>query len=108
MTNWLTSKNRKVHQRELNKAIRKVNKAVEKDPLWKGRFYIRQLSADFCIYKDESGGTLYATIAFYDKMTDNVYIVTDTANSFRFMNGLKLSVLMNEFITEKVKVWEEK
>ena len=37
---WLTSKNKKRHQREINRLVREANKSIEKDDLWYGRFCI--------------------------------------------------------------------
>ena len=38
---WLTSMNKKRHQREINRLIRETNKSIEKDELWNGRFCIQ-------------------------------------------------------------------
>ena len=42
---WLTSMNKKRHQREINRLIRKINKSIEKDELWNGRFCIKQVGS---------------------------------------------------------------
>ena len=42
---WLTSMNKKRHQREMNRLIRKTNKSIEKDELWNGRFCIKQVKS---------------------------------------------------------------
>ena len=67
MDDWIISTNRKTHQRKLNKVIKALNKNIENDDLWMGRFFIRQYSAEFYKYEDGSGGELYVYLRFYDK-----------------------------------------
>lgn len=72
---WLSSKNKKKHQRRMNHYIRGVNKTIEKDPFWKGRFYIRQTGNPiFVEYDDGSGGELYVRFRLYDKITGRTAI----------------------------------
>lgn len=42
MIYWLTSQNKKRHQRAINKLVREMNRNLERDELWCGRFMIRQ------------------------------------------------------------------
>ena len=59
MHTWLTSQNRKVHQRAMNKLIRDMNNNIKNDDLWLGRFYAKQIDSDWQLYKDGSGAELY-------------------------------------------------
>ena len=58
---WLTSMNKKKHQRAINRAVRGFNKQLEQDNLWLGRFIVRQYedSPQWCRYEDGSGAELY-------------------------------------------------
>ena len=66
---WLTSKDRKRHQRAMNDIMRQINRYVEIDPLWKGRFYVRQIASQWSEYEDKSGAALWVVLRFYDKKT---------------------------------------
>ena len=104
---WFCSNNRKAHQRKLNRLVRKINKYIENDDLWQGRFFIRQYSAWFYQYEDGSGGTLYVWLRFYDKK-DNKYqeYYGDTSALCHF-GGSRLWLTMNSFITEISSTWKE-
>lgn len=107
MTSWITSFNRKVHQRKLNAAIRSVNRNIERDSLWRGRFYIRQSSAQFYSYPDGSGCELWVVLQFIDRKTGATKEIAETANHFLWQNGTHLFWEMNRFIVEYCRVWEE-
>lgn len=105
MPRWLTAKKRKVHQRAMNRLIRSMNKNIEQDYLWLGRFYARQIASEFQEYEDGSGAELYVRLRFVDRKTGMTYDTPwDTVNHWRF--GAVLFWEMNEFIVNKVKVWE--
>ena len=54
MNGWMTSFNRKKHQRRMNKYVRELNKNIANDDLWRGRFVIRQEgNPGFYIYEDK-------------------------------------------------------
>ncbi len=107
MMQWLTSKNRKRHQRAMNKLIRKLNENIKNDCLWHGRFFIRQESAQWYEYDDGSGAELLVILQFIDKKTGYVWKTAETVNHWRIWNGSHLWWEMNSFIVDKVKVWEE-
>ena len=65
----MRSKLRKKYQRELNKKIRALNKNIENDNLWRGRFVFYQKDAHWYVFEDGSGGELIAFIRAYDKKT---------------------------------------
>lgn len=102
---WLSSKNRKKHQRRVNHYVRGVNKSIENDPLWKGRFYIRQIDSPiFVEYDDGSGGGLYVRFRLHDKVTGKTAVTryTSSINHWCFLNGYRFFDIMNKFIIEIV------
>lgn len=103
MTSWRYSSNRKHHQRRLNRAMRELNKNIEQDSLWRGRFYVRQIESHFYRYEDLSGWELVVKLCFYDKESSTTRIVTGAANSLLF--GSTLWWHMNDFIMYDVDYW---
>lgn len=104
---WLTSKNRKKHQRRINRYMRLLNENIKNDELWKGRFYIRQQSADWVSYVDHSGNELYVRLLLVDKLTGQTALIGDTVNHYNMYNGGHLWHEMNKFIVETCAVWEK-
>lgn len=101
---WKTSQNRKVYQRMVNKAMRAVNENIERDSLWRGRFVVRQVRADWV--DDCFGGrALVVELEFRDKKTGYTSTMVREANSLCFLNGHKVFEQMNYFITEECNVW---
>lgn len=107
MRNWITSQNRKVSQRKLNAEIRKLNKNIEKDLLWHGRFIVRQDSAQWFTYPREKDYWLWVVLKFIDKKTNKIHMIADTANHFLFINGSHIWHEMNHFIIDICDVWAE-
>lgn len=104
---WLTSKNRKRHQREMNKLMKLMNQNIENDDLWRGRFYVRQVAAQWYEYEDKSGAELWVVLRFIDKKTGFYWETAETVNHWRWVNGNRLWLAMNDFIVEKTNVWGE-
>lgn len=104
---WLTSQNRKRHQRAMNKLVRIMNRNIENDSLWLGRFYAKQIAAEWVTYEDHSGAELWVTLQFVDKKTGCDYKAAGTVNHWRYFNGSNLWWSMNEFIVDRVGVWSE-
>lgn len=100
---WLSSKNRKRHQREMNKIMRELNKNIEKDDLWKGRFYVRQVASQWYEYEDKSGAELWVVLQFYDKETGISKEIADTVNHWRYFDGNHLWWEMNNFIVKDIR-----
>ena len=85
----------------MNRAVRNMNKIIEKDNLWRGRFYIRQIQSEFKIYEDGSGAELYVRLRFFDRVTGITYDSPwGTANHWR--TGSLLFWEMNGFIVNRV------
>ena len=107
---WLTSMNKKRHQREINRLVREANKSIEKDDLWYGRFCIKQVeSPQWHVYEDKSGAEYFVHLKFIDKCTGRYWIQAETVNHWRgsFGNGWRIWDKMNWFIVEHCNVWEE-
>lgn len=105
MRKWITSKNRKRHQRAMNAAIREMNRIIWDDDLWKGRFYARQAGAQWYTYEDGSGAELWVVLQFIDRVTGKTQEMAETVNHWLF--GSRLFWSMNCFITEYSDVWDE-
>ena len=107
---WLTSKNKKRHQRAINRLIRSFNKALEQDELWCGRFMVRQVyTPQWHKYDDNSGADYFVHLKFIDRCTGHYYIAADSVNCWRGLraNGYRLWEKMNWFIVEHLDVWNE-
>ena len=109
MYHWLTSMNKKKHQRAINKLVRAFNKQLELDDLWLGRFAVRQYesSPQWCRYEDGSGAELYVKLKFIDRATGRYYVGNHTVNEWRNFNGAHIWRIMNWLIIEHWNVWQE-
>ena len=99
----MKSHNRKNHQRWFNQYCHYVNKSIEDDDLWLGRFYVRQNRTFIEWFEDNSGGLMYAEIHMIDKKTKKVRV--------GWYSGLEMDWKFwrdfNSFIVDDCKVWEE-
>ena len=106
MQNWKTTTNRKKIQRHFNKVIRDMNRNIERDELWLGRFYCYQ--TDIVFRSSEDGTYMYAAIGveFIDrksgKTMHHIFHKEDLMGT-----AWRLWERMNYFITEWCDVWEE-
>ena len=110
MTYWLTSHNRKVHQRAINKLVRAMNKNLQQDNLWCGRFKVTQKGASqWHFYSDGSGADLYVCLKFSDLVTGRAFFKSASVNDWRGLraNGYKIWETMNWLITEHWDIWKE-
>ena len=106
---WLTSMNRKTHQRAINRAVRAFNKRLKQDDLWLGRFVVRQYesSPQWRKYTDGSGAELWVKLKFIDRATGRYYVGNHTVNQWCNFNGSRIWHIMNWLITEHWNVWQE-
>lgn len=79
----------------LSNNIRKLNKNIENDDLWLGRFYVKRKEM-FSSY-----------LEFHDKKTGAIRFEYNTASSWNFLDGIKLWEAMNDFIVDHCNVWSE-
>ena len=96
-------KMRKKAQRVINKNIRLLNKGIESDDLWRGRFIMRQIDARWSPFDDGSGGQLFTTIMMVDKRTGQTKRVwLDNYDSpWSYFSAI------NDFIVKDCAVWEK-
>ena len=110
MQYWLTSKNRKVHQRAINRLVRAINENLAQDELWQGRFVVRQdESPQWRRYEDGSGAELWVRLRFIDQCTGRYYVKWESVNHWRGLRatGHEIWDMMNWLITEHWDVWKE-
>lgn len=95
--------NRKKYQREVNRIVRKWNKAIADDWLWNARFVLHQYAAYFWPYEDKSGATFNVWLEFTDTKTGAQEIMDFTNYDLDW----HLGEWLNRCITEYWKVWDE-
>lgn len=107
MNGWMTSFNRKKHQRRMNKYVREINKNIANDDLWRGRFVIRQKdNPGFYIYDDKSGAVMpHVHLVITDLKTGERYDKWDSDNGWCHFNGAHIWEFANKAITEIFGVW---
>lgn len=94
-------------QRKANKEIRKINKNLLEDNLWKGRFYIKQTNRIDRFYSDHSSYSILFTFEIKDLKTNL------SKEIYYYMNGGCLDAFflwtlfekINEFIVTDRGVW---
>ena len=98
----IQSTNRFYHRAWADDYLYAITKKLIKDPLWRGRFYVRRLKSEFELFHDHSGGLLFITIRIFDKKTRKYKdISTDCMDMQIYMFEW-----INNFIVNEVKVWE--
>ena len=75
MINYRTSLKRKRHQQLINKYVRAMNKNLQEDNIWRGRFEIRQIHSDFYVFEDKSGAYIISYFEIIDKFTRKARMV---------------------------------
>ena len=79
----------------LSNNIKKLNKNIENDDLWLGRFYVKR------------NEMFSSFLEFHDKKTGAIRFEYYPASSWNFFDGIKLWETMNDFIVEHCRVWSE-
>lgn len=99
----MKSMKRKNHQRWFNQYCRYINKSIENDNLWLGRFCVSQDTTHMEWFEDKSGGLMYALLVMRDKKTGCVrrawYSGLDMTWKFWYD--------FNDFIIYDCQVWKE-
>lgn len=78
---------RKATQRKFNADMRFVNRVIENDDLWQGRFVVRQKKSSWNLFNDGSGGILFVIADFYDKKLRSIPLIC--------MRNLRASLLIS-------------
>ena len=84
-----------------------MNRSIENDPLWRGRFCVRSGYTRFQEYEDHSGCEMLCELFFIDKKTGKIVKDYETVNEWCFWGGSQLWRRMNDFIMNDCKVWDE-
>lgn len=95
---------RKKHQRKVTRAIRNMNKDIERDELWRGRFFARTLKTDYKIFPDKSGAVIYVLLQFCDKKTGLAR--TEFFDEWAIMKW-RMYWSMNDFIVNYCDAWKD-
>ena len=95
---WKHSLNPKVHQRAVNKVVRELNKNIENDTLWQGRFFMRQHARWVISLSDGSGMYLGLEMRLYDKKTNQYIQWFCDSHDITIWGGSKAWHIMNDFI----------
>ena len=103
----MRNKRREKLQRQVNKKVKNMNIDVRKDPLWKGRYFARQIRANFHEFEDGSGVMMNFALRFFDRKTKNFkdYYFHTFTGGVDWLNW-DFFEAMNEFIINS-GVWEE-
>lgn len=105
----MTNKMRRDYQRKFNRKIRLLNKNLEKDELWRGRFIFLQKDARWEEFYDHSGGILHLIIRAFDKKTNYYHdYIIEYAPWMTTLNWHLTMDIGNKFIVEDANVWKEK
>lgn len=106
MVNWRTSLKRKKHQQVINKIVRAINKNIQNDPAWLGRFEMRQIHNEFVVFDDKSGAYMICFLELIDKKTRKGKIVRIEESQFFDSN---VWGAMNDFICDDLEIpaWSE-
>lgn len=105
MYKWKTSTNLKKIQRSVNKTIRYLNESLEKDELWKGRFYAHQL--DRIVYREPDALYVKFLLEFVDRQTGKFAHYWFNEIDLNGISVWRLWEKMNSFIVDYVSVWRE-
>lgn len=96
-------KYRKKQQRKVNKIIKRINKRMKEDTLWRGRFQVKQINAQYV----RGQGLFHPCIQLIDKKTSRTvfhwmtYLFSDSFETAIFIK-------LNTFIVDYCEVWSEK
>lgn len=99
----MKDRQRRKAQSKINKRVKALNRNIENDYLWRGRFYIRQVDANWERFDDGSGGCLKVWLEIRDKKT-GLFMGFAIDNYDR---GWKLWEAGNQFIAEHSDVWND-
>ena len=98
----MTNHNIWYHRNWVDSYLYDTSYSLVKDPLWRGRFYVRRTASKLELFEDGSGAILHVQIRFYDKKTHKYRDMwTDALDMQHWM-----FMWLNSFIVDEVKVWE--
>ena len=96
----------KKYRNDFAKLIKKYNKAIVEDELWRGRFEMRIIRERWEWFEDNSGGILHCVIRCFDKKTEQYKdFFTEYAPYIRSIHWHIGMDILNTFIVEDIDVW---
>lgn len=102
----MVDKMRKKYQQKFTQLLRETNNAIKNDELWLGRVEVRQISARWHRFSDNSGGILYAVLRCIDKKTRQYKDYCIEYAPFIHTMKWKISMdILNTFFVEDLDVW---
>lgn len=103
----MRDKKRRKLQRDVNKKVRNLNLNIRNDPLWKGRYFARQIEAMFYDFEDGSGINIVFTLRYTDRKTGKTkdFSFSSYSGGTHWL-GWDFFETMNDFIINS-GVWEE-
>ena len=104
----MIDKMRKEYQRRFTKLLREANNVIKDDELWLGRVEVRQISARWQRFEDNSGGILYAVLRCIDKKTRQYkdYCIEYSPSMHTIKWKISMNIL-NTFFVEDLDVWRK-
>ena len=101
-------KMRKEYQRQFTKLLKQTNRIIREDDLWLGRVEVRQISARWQRFEDDSGGILYTVLRCIDKKTRQYKdYCLEYAPYIQRTIKYKISWdILNKFFVEDLDVWK--
>lgn len=102
----MVDKMRKKYQRKFTQLLRETNNLIKHDELWLGRVEVRQISARWQRFEDNSGGILYAVLRCIDKKTKQYKDYCIEYAPYLHTMQWKISMdILNKFFVEDLDVW---
>ncbi len=102
----MKDKLRKKYQSGLRHIVKDLNKNIENDDLWNGRFVFHIIASELEKFEDGSGGLLHSIIRCYDKANgyykDYIYVYAPYLHNCHF----NIWEIGSKFITEDTDAWK--
>ena len=92
--------------RQLVRKIKIINRTIENDNLWRGRFCVRLKRVEYRYYSDNSGIYLIYWYNMIDKKTGFKMLYQDIFLPGYYGNMFDMTMEMNDFIVKFCNVWE--
>ena len=106
MLHWKTTTNRKKIQRHINSVLRNINRTIERDELWLGRFYCKQTDIAFAMSEDNTYVHAAIGVEFIDRKTGKAMHSVFRKEDF-MGTAWRIWERTNYFITQWCEVWSE-
>ena len=103
----MRDKKRKKLQKQVNRIVKNINLGIKNDPLWKGRYFIRQINATFWNFEDGSGIEMEFMLRAHDRKTNQTEDkIFNTFSGSAYWLNWDFFNFINDFILNS-GAWEE-